>query len=282
MNILGKLHGAEQLIIFTDLDGSLLNHSDYSWSSAMQALERIRKNSIPLVFCTSKNLSEVEQIQKEMGIFHPFIVENGGGIFFPKTFGNIPHNDKVYLHGYNCIQLGVSYNMIRFFIRQLQKNLKIRGFGDMTEDEVVQGTGLSLEKVALAKKRDFTEPFVIGHTKDLASLEKAATAMKLRITKGGRFYHLMGYRNNKGLAVGILKDIYSKKWRSSIVAIGIGDSINDIPMFEHVDIPVLIPHEDNLYKNIYPPNIIKALYSGSKGWNQAVNLIMDEMDLKAE
>lgn len=74
------------LIVFTDLDGSLLNHEDYSFAEAMPALARISGNNIPLVFVTSKTRREVEILQREMGLREPFIVENGGGIYFPAGY----------------------------------------------------------------------------------------------------------------------------------------------------------------------------------------------------
>ena len=72
----------QDMIIFTDLDGSLLNHEDYSFREALPALARIRRSAIPLIFVTSKTRGEVEILQQEMCIREPFIVENGGGIIF--------------------------------------------------------------------------------------------------------------------------------------------------------------------------------------------------------
>jgi mannosyl-3-phosphoglycerate phosphatase len=268
---------AKQLIIFTDLDGSLLDHTDYSWHSALPALERIRRNQVPLILCTSKTRLEVELIQKEIGISDPFIVENGGGIFFLQDFGDIPDHKAITLYGYQCVRLGAPYEMIRSFINYQKKSFTIRGFGDMSVDEIAQLTGLSVEKAALAQVRDFTEPFTVEHKQDLVGLEEAARNEGLRITKGGRFYHISGYGNNKGAAVRIVKDIYSRSWQSPILSVGIGYSMNDISMLEQVEIPVLIPHDNGLYENTYLQNLIQAPYPGSKGWNHAVHHIMDQI-----
>lgn len=277
MNNMKNTHGAKRLIIFTDLDGSLLDHHDYSWSSAESALEKVRVSQVPLIFCTSKTRSEVELAQQEIGISDPFIVENGGGIFFPPDFGDLAENNAVALYGYQCILLGASHEMIRSFIKDQKKKFSIRGFSDMSVDEIAQLTGLSADKAALAKERDFTEPFIVEQVKDIAGLEKAAWNEGLRITKGGRFYHLMGHGNNKGAAVRIVKKIFSEIWNSPTVSAGLGDSINDIPMLEQVDIPVLIPHDDGVYENTYIENVIRAPYPGSRGWNEAVHHIIDQV-----
>lgn len=277
MKNLKDKHEAKRLIIFTDLDGSLLDHSDYSWNSAQPALERIREDQVPLIFCTSKTRLEVEMIQKEIGISYPFIVENGGGIFFLQDFGDMADQKAITLFGYRCIRLGAPYELIRSFIKHQKKSFTIRGFGDMSVEEIAQLTGLTAEKAALAKERDFTEPFIVGQKQDLVGLEQAARNEGLRITKGGRFYHLTGYGNNKGAAVRIVKDYYSRIWRSPILSVGLGDSMNDISMLEQVEVPVLIPHDNGLYENTYLQDLIRAPYPGSKGWNHAVHQIMDQM-----
>ncbi|MFQ5696467.1 MAG: mannosyl-3-phosphoglycerate phosphatase, partial [Terriglobia bacterium] len=48
-----------RLIVFTDLDATLLDHQTYSWAAAEPALRRLRLLGIPLVFCTSKTRAEV-------------------------------------------------------------------------------------------------------------------------------------------------------------------------------------------------------------------------------
>ena len=69
-------------VIFTDLDGTLLDRAGYSYAPAVPALERLRRNKIPLVFCSAKTRAEQEVYRKEIEIYDPFIVENGGAHFY--------------------------------------------------------------------------------------------------------------------------------------------------------------------------------------------------------
>ena len=73
-------------IIFTDLDGTLLNHHDYSFEEAREAIEYIKKSSIPLIIVTSKTFSEVRVLQEKLGITCPFIVENGSAVYTNKEY----------------------------------------------------------------------------------------------------------------------------------------------------------------------------------------------------
>ena len=72
-----------KVIFFPDLGDNFLNHGDYSLVEAMPPIERIKRTGIPLIITTSKTRRAVEQLQRELDIREPFIVENGGGFFFP-------------------------------------------------------------------------------------------------------------------------------------------------------------------------------------------------------
>lgn len=274
------IKGPRRLIVFTDLDGSLLNHSDYSWEAARPALDRIAELAIPLVICTSKTRAEVKVIQEEIGIQGPFIVENGGGIFFPHEYGSLQTGSAVITEDYRCIPLGISYARIRSFMEEAAGRYSIRGFGDMSLEEVSHLTGLPPEKAALAQAREFSEPFVLGREEELQDLTKTANLKGLLITRGGRFFHCMGYGNDKGSAVRRVIDVFSRHWETKVVSMGFGDSPNDFPLLKAVDIPVLIPHEDGGLENLDLPGLVRATFPGSRGWNEAALRIIADMQMK--
>jgi HAD superfamily hydrolase (TIGR01484 family) len=76
----------KKLIIFTDLDGTLLDYSTYSFEPALPALQLLKERDIPFIICSSKTKKEIEYYRKKIGNNHPFISENGGGIFIPKGY----------------------------------------------------------------------------------------------------------------------------------------------------------------------------------------------------
>ena len=184
-------------MIFTDLDGSLLNEDDYSFAEAAPALARIGQLGIPLIIATSKTRVEVETLQQEMGMSAPFIVENGGGIFFPDDYRKMAVKDAV-------IPLGVPYAEIRAFLEALPGSIRVRGFGDLTERELAAISGLTLEQAALSKQREFTEPFILEDAAVLPLLEGRAAMAGLQVVRGGRFHHLIGAGQDKGRAVRLL------------------------------------------------------------------------------
>lgn len=256
--------------IFTDLDGTFLNHYDYSFEESIEALKKIESEKIPLIFTTSKTKTEVELLQKKVGIKEPFIVENGAAIFFPKNYQTF---NLSFLHEYEdyyIFQLGLNYSQILEFYNKYKNEFSLFGFSDMSIEQISQFTGLSNEDAKFSKQRDFTEPFILKDTSKLENLEKLANNHGIKITKGGRFYHLIGENQDKGKAVKKAIEIFQKLYGEEIYSLGLGDGENDIAMLENVKVPIIIKNHDGKYINVRLKNIQKSTFKGSKGFNEMV------------
>ena len=265
-----------QLIIFTDLDGSLLNHEDYSFAAARPSIERMKMGGIPLIITTSKTRPEVEHLQQDIGIREPFIVENGGGIFFPRGYRNLTIENGERHEDYTLICIGTRYSMVRRFIKKIGARFEIRGFGDLTTEEISELTGLSQGRAEMAKAREFTEPFLLKRPEGIDCLSALAAAKDLKVTQGGRFYHLMGIEQDKGVAVRTVMDIFRINSVEELTTIGLGDSENDLPMLEQVDIPVLLPRPGKGFLDAHLPGMIRAKEPGARGWNDVVQKLLNE------
>ena len=263
----------QQIIIVTDLDGTLLDSKTYSFEEARPALELIKKKHVPLVLCSSKTRAELGVWRIRLENRHPFIVENGGGIFIPEGYFPFPVEGET-RNGYRVISLGMPYAGIREQFTRLRDELKIpvTGFGDMTPDDVAALTGLSHDEAVLAKQREYEEPFVFPGAADERMLQ-AIEASGLRWTQG-RLFHLMG-NQNKGKAVALLRTLFERAKGPAIVA-GLGDSLNDLPFLLAVDHPVLVRREEGCYD---PKITIPGLYCtqkiGPAGWNEAVQTVLE-------
>jgi mannosyl-3-phosphoglycerate phosphatase len=263
------------IVIFTDLDGSLLDFEDYSYEKAKPSLTKIRHGDVPLIMTTSKTRREVERLQKEMGIHEPFIIENGNAIFFPENYRGFSLPEGIRHEGYVCMLLGNAYTDIRHFIEK-HRRAGIRGFRDMDVKEIMHHTGLPHEEALLAKEREFSEPVVLAEGCDVDALAQQAHQYGLTLVRGGRFHHLSGEGQDKGRAVAIVTDIFRKQMEKSFITVGIGDSANDLPMLERVDVPILIPRHDGSFADMEMPNLRKARYPGSRGWNDMMEEILND------
>lgn len=262
-----------ELVIYTDLDGTLLDRKDYSYDKAVATVNYLKNNNIPLIFCSAKTRSEQEYYREKLGIYDPFIVENGGAVFIPRDYFPFKYDYDTEKNGYNVIELGISSQDIRQKIETIRRDgISIVGFGDMTAEEIASITGLSTELAARAKAREYDEtiiPFHDGYMNDimLKSLRRAG----LYFTSGGQFYEVMG-NNDKGKSIKILTKLFKKKLGRVITA-GIGDNLNDLPMLQEVDLPYLVQKPDGKWENIAVPNLQYAEGIGPSGWIKAVNII---------
>ncbi|MDH5201681.1 MAG: HAD-IIB family hydrolase [Nitrospirota bacterium] len=261
-------------IIFTDLDGTLLDYSTCSFEPALPALQLLKEKDIPLIICSSKTRKEIEYYRNKLSNSHPFISENGGGLFIPKGYFKFGLQNSEFEvdeeNDYHVIRLGTQYSELRKTIESLRREgFDIKGFGDMTTEEVAGIANMSVDEARMAKERDFDEPFIIkDNGRETQRLLNSIKAKGFNFTQG-RFFHILG-NSDKGTAVSILINLHKKKF-GEIVTIAIGDSPNDIPMFEKVDFPILVQKPSGSYDpRINVPNLIKAEGIGPDGWNNAV------------
>lgn len=259
-------------IIFTDLDGTLLDERRYSYAGAKPALGAIAAGNMPLILCSSKTRAEIEVYREKLHNTHPFISENGGGIFIPHGYFSSALAAEE-SHGYSLIALGRPYIEIRkkFISLREQTGAKVRGFADMTGEEVALLTGLAVGEAALARQRDFDEAFVFDGAQDENFLH-AIEAAGLNWTKG-RLFHIMG-NHDKGRAVETLLTLYRQQY-GDIGSIGLGDGLNDLPMLKAVDQAVLVRHEDGSYEaGIDMPHLMRTQLPGPAGWNEVLLQIL--------
>ncbi len=156
----------KKFVIFSDLDGSLLNSKDYSFEKAKEALHLIKKLNIPLILVSSKTKGEIENVRKKLKNKDPFVSENGGGIFIPVNyFKNFRSSDED--KDYFIVKIGEKYENLRSAIRDAKsKGFKIKGFGDMDIKEIMEITNLKKGDAILSKKRYFDEPFLFYGKKE--------------------------------------------------------------------------------------------------------------------
>ncbi|NIR50455.1 mannosyl-3-phosphoglycerate phosphatase [candidate division KSB1 bacterium] len=268
-------------VIFSDLDGTLLDHETYRFDAAQPALQEIKASQVPLVLSSSKTRAEIEQVRKQLKNPDPFIVENGGAVYIPKGyFQSEIAFDTQNREDYEIIELGTPYAKLRRVLLEIkhETGLPFTGFGDLEPDDLANITNLPRVQVSLATQREYDEPFFIeGSVSDIAQqqIEKIVADAGLKLTKGGRFYHLTG-NNDKGVAVQILVSLFRNECQNDFEVVGIGDSLNDLPMLKLVDHPILVQKPDGTYDELVQSEIKPILANGvgPQGWNEAILRIL--------
>ena len=260
-------------IVFTDLDGTLLDHQSYSYGESLPGIELLRKKGYPLVLVSSKTFDEMKLLHHDLELESPIIFENGGGVAYL---------DKI-TADFQISYLGVRASELLGHVDELSTIIQstIKPITAMTIEEITLFTGLSEERSILAQKRMASLPFIIKEKTNfsldqMGEFNSILNKKGLNMTKGGRFYHLLSVNANKGNAIKEVLATQNTIGSEPPVSVGIGDSENDIPMLQAVDIPYLVRKKDGNYIEI-PVIGIKVTDSiGPAGFTEAMKDICEK------
>lgn len=244
-----------QHLVFSDMDGTILDHDTYSFDAARPALQRLSELCVPVIFTTSKTRAETEHWRRMLHNPHPFIVENGGAAYIPTG------------EGYETLVWGTPYAQLVEALQRASKQSEcaVRGFASMTTSEVAEACALPLDMAAMAAQREYDEPFEVLDPERADALTAAIVAQGLRVTRGGRFWHITG-ANDKGLAVNAVRQRYPRPQRT----VGLGDGLNDVPLLEACDVAVIIRSSQSDAMQQQVPHGTITISPGPAGWNEAM------------
>ena len=264
-------------LIFSDLDSTLLDHDDYSFTKAKKALNAIDKLEIPLILNSSKTAAEISDIKAQMANRHPYIVENGAAVFIPDNY--FAENTVAYK-----IILGSQRDDIlwRLHLLKSSRHFKFKSFNDFSEEELAQETGLSLKQAVMAKDRIASEPLKwLGDVESLELFKQGLAQHGLKLIQGGRFFHVMGH-TNKGLAMTWLIEQYQKYHLQHFTVIAAGDSPNDLPMLEQADFAAVIAALDGscLPLDKDPAYVFNSKKPAPAGWQETITKIFKQLKLE--
>ncbi|WP_166252206.1 HAD-IIB family hydrolase [Marinobacter salicampi] len=265
-----------RLIIFTDLDGTLLDHDTYDWTPARPALEKLRQSQVPVVLNSSKTAAELNALRSEMGNTDPYIVENGAAAVIPAGYFAHKGGDGVDEGEDETVSFAAPRSEILAVLAELRaQGYVFDGFEDMTAEQLAEYADLTPSVAALAKQRLATEPLVWrGNGIDMSGFRQALEERGLRLVKGGRFQHVMG-PYDKAQAMRYLTRRYQEFYGEPVTSVALGDSPNDRQMLEAADIGVVIraaaPERLMLSDQ---DNVMYSDRKGPQGWNECVLTIL--------
>jgi mannosyl-3-phosphoglycerate phosphatase len=238
-------------ILFADLDGTLLDKETYEPGPSLEALGRCRREGIPVVFCSSKTGAEIRRYHDRYATHpgSPFIAENGGGVFFPADHWDRPAGGQRWERFWRVRLGGRHADVLRVLADAAEEaGLRVRTFSEMTPEEIERRSRLSLEEARLAGRREFDEPFWIDEPRDaqrLAAFRAAVEKGGMRLTRGGRYFHIHG-DSDKGKAVVYVRQRYNEAL-GEVRTAAVGDAANDLPMLLAVDRPYLVKRADGTH-----------------------------------
>lgn len=262
-------------LIFTDMDGSLLDHYTYQFDEASTTLEKLDEKNIPVIPITSKTQAELIFLRKTLDNHHPFIIENGAAVFIPKGYFDQQPEGTIEQGDYWVKEFVDPRNRWQALIAKIsaQYEGKFTTFTEAGVDGIMKMTSLNKSEASRAAQRQYGEPLAwLGDNEQKQTFIADLKNLGANILEGGRFMHVSG-ESDKGIALNWLTQVYqTQSLDDEIITIALGDSNNDKAMLETADLAVLIRSP------VHPPPTINrdkqlftSTHSGPKGWAEGVN-----------
>jgi mannosyl-3-phosphoglycerate phosphatase len=268
----------KDVLVFTDLDGTLLDHDNYSFATALPTLKKLHSENIPVIPNTSKTYAELTELRQQLNLKGPFIVENGAGIYIPIGYFSERPNGTKTKNGYWVKEFSKPRDHWLTVIEKLKIPFegKFNHFSNMSNREIIAATGLSEKEAKLAATREYGEPILwLGSDKERTQCISAIKELGGTPLRGGRFLHLSGDSDKGNALLWLTQQYQIDRGINKCTSIALGDGQNDVAMLDAAQIAVRILSPAN------PPPTLKrktGIYTsqafGPKGWSECLELII--------
>jgi mannosyl-3-phosphoglycerate phosphatase len=272
---------APRHLIFSALENALVDPRTDSFAGGEEALSELERRKIAFVLLTTRTREEIEPIRRKMGHNHPFVTENGGGIFFPDGYFSLRIPGAVRTARYLSIAQGRPYSEVCEALDDIAEEcaVGVAGFHHMSLREIADNTGLRPRIAELARAREFDEPFYFTSADDkaIARFVAAAKERGFDTRRGATFWHFSA-KCDAARAVRTLAQLFREATHIKLRLVGIGGDQNDLPWLRAVDHAILLPDSSEASQRLEDPRenphptktIIMGDAPGAAGWNTAI------------
>ena len=256
-----------KILIFTDLDGSLLDRDTFKFDEIKDYIRQLISKGIFIIPNTSKTEKEILEFNSDLGSSLPFISENGSSI-----------------NGLNLLNKDLPQELIlsrekeillEIFKKTVSSNLqnKCKWLSEMNTRDQSLILGLEHKKLKMALDRKYTLPFIFnGNKNQKKELSKIIKNKGLFLQEGGRVIHLTD-RVNKAKALKVFVRFF-KKNNKNVKTIAVGDNYNDLDMLKTSDFPCLVFNDKFTLDEIPINNLITTNKPSPEGWADVIKMAL--------
>ena len=260
-----------KILIFTDLDGSLLHRDTFKFDKIKEYLKKLISKGIFIIPNTSKTEKEILEFNTELGTSLPYISENGAAINGLDLLNtNLPKE---------LILSREKNNLIKIFENLVPENLqnKCKWLCEMNKTKQSLIFGLEDEKLKMALNRKYTIPFIFeGNKSEKKELSKIIKSKRLALQEGGRVINLTD-KVNKAKALQVFVRFF-KKNNKNVKTIAVGDNYNDLDMLKISDFPCLVFNDKFTLDKIHIDNLITTNKPSPEGWADVIKTALVKLN----
>ena len=264
------------LVLFTDMDGTLLDHHTYDVRGSAAAVRALRRRRATLVFCSSKTFAEQIYWQRRLRLCQPFIFENGSALalpggFFPEALYSARHREA----GYDIVVF--AHADAGALCSLLAGMSGAKGYSGASDAELSSATGLKGAALARARARWYTETLLAPSDPEQAGvLGRLLEPHGFSLSQGGRFYTAQAAHVSKGQAVRWMLGMFGHTTALPPYSAAVGDSLHDASMLEVVDLPFLVQGPDRRWAALSVSQLRRIHHVGPAGFSEVVRLLLGE------
>ena len=266
--------GATRIVLFSDPD-TLREEGTQGWAQTRTAIRALEDQGVAVVLWGNETRSQIEVIQRDLDLHHPFISETGAGLFVPHGYfrdrlvgGRVGPN-------YRIVDFGKPYHQVAEALHEVARKVgtDIIAFSDMSIHDVAQNCDLSLSQARLAKLREYDEPFRVIDS-DPTIYSRVCSGLRrldLRCFTHEAFHHATGV-TSKTQSLRLLASFYRQASDGHVLTVGLAKARSETCLLQCVDVPVVvhgnIADAARLGRKVPTARFVNA--AGPQGWSEAI------------
>jgi mannosyl-3-phosphoglycerate phosphatase family protein len=269
---------ATRKILFTALEGCLLDARTGSSAAAQAGIDELERRAVPWVIFSGLTRAEMDPIRRKLGHSGPFVTEHGGGLFVPQGYFPVRIEGQERSGNFQMLALGKPYGETAAALEELaeEAGVSVVGVSQMNLRETERNTGFTQREAEQFRLRDFEEPFFFAGASDGEIARFVALAKKkgYHAKPGTPFWHFSSLPD-AGAAARRLAQLYRAsapaRRQSQIVAIGEGSE--DAGMLSAADRGILLTAgdaADQSENSGASRRFEQAQISDAYGWSEVV------------
>jgi mannosyl-3-phosphoglycerate phosphatase len=203
---------------------------------------------IPIVWVTSRSRLQMDEPRRRFGHQHPFIAEDGCGVYLPEDYFHLRPSKTVRLGRFTCIPIAETLPAAFDALESLSEDTGIEtvSLHSLAPRELEQNMGLPVREAVLARQRDFDALFFFAGASqaDIDRFLAAAAQRKIAARQHGVLWSL-AVGANLSQCIWELSRLYDRALRSHPIVLGIATPSESVGFLSACDRGLLLAkHSD--------------------------------------